>query len=143
MPLTTSWLLDKRVIYLSITGAVSNADIEDILDAQYQQYVDGIGPVHMIIDLDPQTVIMPSLMQARQRAFGALNEKVGWTVVVNASTRLIPFTVSLLKQLNNIHEYKNARTVDEAVEFLTTNDPSLAFAVGTALDWADARIREA
>lgn len=143
MPLTTSWLLDKRVIYLSITGAVSNGDIEDILEAQYQQYVDGVGPVHMIIDIDPQIVIMPSLMQARQRAFGALNEKVGWTVVVNAATRLIPFTVSLLKQLNNIHEYKNARTVDEAVEFLTASDASLAFAVGTTLDWADEQIREA
>jgi len=64
-------------------------------------------------------------------------------VVVNAATRLIPFTVSLLKQLNNIHEYKNARTVDEAVEFLTASDASLAFAVGTTLDWADEQIREA
>ncbi len=139
MPLTTSWLLEKRVIYLRINGTVERADIEDILDVQFQQYVEGIGPVHMIIDIHPETTVIPSLMQARQRAMGKLNEKIGWTVVVNSSTKLIAFTVSLLTQLNSIREYKNANSVDEAVEFLTANDPSLIFALGSAHDWVDLR----
>ena len=142
MPFESSWMLEKRVLYLHSYGTVAGAQIEAGVNTHLRLLAEGDAPVHVIIDIHKTTVTPHSLTQLRGNYQFKIHPNTGWTVLINSTNKIIVFIVSMMMQINGVREYKTAYTVEDAVKFLNHNDKTLNLDAIQAAAYIQSRNRE-
>ena len=122
MPIEVSWKVPKRIGYVRFYGIVKLEDVQAQIRETEAQIAEAEPPLHFFIDSTEVEKYDLTLAQIRS-VFPGHNPKIGWTVVYGPS-RVTRFFASIMMQLIK-GQFHFVESYDEAIEFITHNDPSL------------------
>lgn len=141
MPLESTWMLDKRVVYFRVYGDVSGAEIVATMQTHMQHYEVGIAPVHTIVEMQSPAINVPSLMQLQKLGVAPRHPNTGWIILLGTERNLVSFAIATMIQLSGAKDYRAVKTLDEAVSFLNHNDPTLNLELEAAENYIASRAR--
>jgi hypothetical protein len=123
MPYEIRWQQDKRIIYGRIYGD-STLEDADHWSREIVDYLEtGIEPVHLVIDTTTVKKI-PTNITALKGSMKYLNHpKLGWNVVIGGPVMVHTFA-QIIARITHI-QYKTARDLGSALEFLRAEDATL------------------
>jgi len=131
MAATIEWLLPGRILRAHFWGEVT-ADEALAVNDEMQGWIgqDGIGPVHVILDLTGLEQLPPNIRGVMSKMRVDHPEKSGWTMVVGGSPAIrfiAAVTAQVLRQ-----KVRLAPSVDDAHRFLERADLTLPPASASA-----------
>jgi hypothetical protein len=132
VPTESTWLLDKRVLYFRVYGEVTLDNIAETMQTQMRFHEEGIAPIHTLIDLRTPAFKVPSLAQIRKVGGVPLHPSTGWMLLMGGERGVVSFAVSLIIQLSGAKTYRPVKSLEEAVDFLNHNDPTLNLSLEAA-----------
>lgn len=124
MPYQLSWLIEERVIYAEFQGRITVDELKAFI-ADVTDYIESGTPlVHLITNsLHMEKVDMSlATLQTLASAY-ELTDQLGWTIDINRHPILRMFA-GLAVQFANVRQ-RTVKTIQEAVNFLRTNDDTL------------------
>lgn len=124
MPFSISWYIQDRVILSHVTGLVTISELKDYNTTLMAHIQAGQYPVHSIIYQDGVTRIPRDVLAIRRTLTVLDLPDLGWAVHVNENRSPWMYVGLLLAKMTNSRAH-GARTVDEAMEFLRTQDATL------------------
>lgn len=125
MPVTVKWHIPNHVIYTCYTGKIT---LETAQSGNHQTLellrATPDGTIHNLVDLSEQTGVALALRDIRDiiSVFGEPN--YGWTVVIGQRDHVTQFMLTATRQLFQM-KLKYAASLNEAFQFLKTQDPTL------------------
>lgn len=123
MPVTTTWMYDKRVIVQKQIGTVTAKQMTEAIEDLRNMIREGDAPVHVFIDASQQSGQPDIGLGDLKTLVPKVIEGSGWMVVIQPST-LQRFFTSLGMQLAGA-KYKFVKDEQEAINFLVEQDPTL------------------
>jgi hypothetical protein len=118
-----SWYQGKRVIYDRLYG---DHDFQAAIDgsAEAARFLSqGEAPVHMIVDMRDLKTFPTNITKVHDMTQFMKSPSLGWVVVVGGSS----LTMFLVNVMSQVVKFRVAIrfTLEEAVEFLQKQDPTL------------------
>ncbi len=131
MPFTIEWLVDKRVIYATMSGEV-DYDLTDNLTGAVAQFLDEGQPplVHLIIDVLNVDNLSINILSAKKFTDRYMNHPLlGWGIMITANP-MLKFIGAVATGATKTR-YRTFGSKEEAFTFLaeidsTVRDPLLA-----------------
>lgn len=123
MPISCTWLVEKRVIVQKYYGVVTSKQIADAMDEFRTMMQEGIAPVHVFVDAVEQDGYIDINIRDLPSLVPKILHGAGWIVVVQPNT-LQRFFVSLGMQISGAR-YKFVKDEAAARDYLVKHDPTL------------------
>ncbi len=123
MPMNSQWLEENRIVYTQLIGQLSSAEALEMSAAHENFLKTGSAPVHIVVDLTRMEAIPTNLKQNLSMGSYLRDPALGWVVLIGANV-VVNFMLSVLSQAFHIR-YARRESVDDALNFLRTNDPTL------------------
>ena len=125
MPYQTSWCVEKRVILTRYTGIIVAEDIHGQIKVTRALIEQGTPLIHSIIDLSQIDKWPPlnTVNEFRAMEIDAVREHMGWSIIV-ANNVVLKFGSALFAPIFKLRQ-RIFSTLDEALDFLQENDPTL------------------
>ncbi len=123
MPYEIKWYQEKRVIYDRLYGDHDFQSAVEGSDAASDLLSQGETPVHMIVDMRELKTFPTNMTKVHSMTAFMKSPALGWVVVVGG-TSLTSFLVNVMSQIVKFR-VANRHTVEEAIEFLNKQDPTL------------------
>src|SRR5689334_17320271 len=125
MPYQTSWCVEKRVIITRYTGSIVVADIHGQIQATHALIAQGTPLIHSIIDLSQIDKWPPlsTVNEFRSMNVDDVREQMGWSIIV-ANNVVLKFGTALFAPIFKLRQ-RIFSTLDESLDFLQENDPTL------------------
>jgi hypothetical protein len=89
MSFELSWLFDKRVVYIDISGDIEIGDIESIGHAFNSFYMQGVHPVYIVLDVQRVQRAPISLEQIKKLEAGDFYKATTFVLANNSTARLV------------------------------------------------------
>ena len=121
------WLVDKRVILIEVTSALTLEDFVEINEQMERNHQEGIAPIHEIVDSRGLITVNVNPLQIRSTLKYMSSPKWGWGIFVTES-RLSGMLAAIVYQMTR-HRHKIVRTLEEAAEHLEEVGETLAGAL--------------
>jgi len=123
MPYEMTWLVDKRVLYIVLTGELSADELRELV-AQSRDMTDaGIKPIHAIADAT-RSHALPKHINSILKEFKQVTpQDTGFTVIIanNALTRFFAQTLLKIMRL----EVRFAPNIEESLNILHRVDQTI------------------
>ena len=125
MPYQTSWCVEKRVILTRYTGIIVAEDIHGQIKETRALIEQGTPLIHSIIDLSQIDKWPPlnTVNEFRAMEIDDVREHMGWSIIV-ANNVVLKFGSALFAPIFKLRQ-RIFSTLDEALDFLQENDPTL------------------
>ena len=125
MPYQTSWCVEQRVILTRYKGVIVVEDIRGQIKETRAMIEQGIPLIHSIIDLSKIDKWPPlnTVNEFRVMDIETVREQMGWSIIV-ANNIVLKFGSSLFAPVFKLRQ-RIFSTLDEALDFLQENDPTL------------------
>jgi hypothetical protein len=123
MPYEMTWLVDKRVLYVVLTGELVLDELHELVTQSREMTDNGINPVHAIADAT-RSHSLPKHINGILKEFKQVTpQDTGFTVIIanNALTRFFAQTLLKIMRL----EVRFAPNVDEALNILHRVDQTI------------------
>jgi hypothetical protein len=122
----TTWIHDKRIIYVQLMGEFAMGDVDTFGQELITQYLDvGQKPVHLVVDIREMSGFPTHLARLAQAAAPMdKHPNMGWQIVIGKPNALFGFLANVLTKISNVN-YRNVDTLEEAVAMLQKVDLSL------------------
>jgi hypothetical protein len=126
MPYEIFWHTDRRIIQERFYGQVTLEEIREITNRYMTLIVDGVMPVHTLVDVSSVTRYPSNLNNLRELFDPDNDPGVGWILICGANNPLLRFLSSILTQiLLRKLRMRLFYSIQEALEFLCEQDPTL------------------
>jgi len=125
MPYQTNWCVEQRVILTRYTGTIVAEDIHGQIEETRALIEQGRPLIHSIIDLSQIDKWPPlnTVNEFRAMEIDAVREHMGWSIIV-ANNVVLKFGSALFAPIFKLRQ-RIFSTLDEALDFLQENDPTL------------------
>lgn len=125
MPYTMGWYIDKEIVYMKCSTALSVAELHACLTEINGYIALSDRPlVHAIIDLTSLSKPL-SLVEAAQAMKGyKAPAQMGWTISVGDQDKVVKFLSSVTAQILKVRQ-RSYNTLDEALAFLKDMDTTI------------------
>ncbi len=117
------WLIPARVLLIEVDNVLSPDETIRIIDECNSFVMEGLPPVHILIDAAKITNTKVNLQEITQLSQFMQNDDIGWWVVINASA-MISFAASVVSKLLQ-KKLKSANSIEEALAILERVDFTL------------------
>ncbi|MCU0497716.1 MAG: hypothetical protein MUF87_10225 [Anaerolineae bacterium] len=97
MPAEITWYYPQRLVYERFYGVITLEELDEIQNRFVDHLVNGIAPVHTIIDFREVTDYPRNLMEIRRVLHTTDTGKLGWVIIINQNG-LLQFLVTVLTQ---------------------------------------------
>lgn len=129
MPYTIEWLVEDRVLGVSIAGDITLAELQEVSPAIVRHCDNGIAPVHTLIDLRHLGAYPRNLTELAGAFKTPPSANLNWIVLIT-NNQMIRFFTSVVVQLSGKH-VTAFTDYPAALKFLAQRDHSLE--VGAAI----------
>lgn len=118
------WIIPEKLIYVKLEGSVTAAEVQDIANEMYAEFVAKKTPelVYQIIDASEASLANRIFEYARIKM--ERHSTVAWTVVI-ADMKLLGLFISIVSSIIPVHN-KFVSTLEQAVDFIYQRDTSIA-----------------
>jgi hypothetical protein len=123
MPYSIEWYIPDRLIYITVTGKITVADLKALDDTMWTMIESGRPPVHVLTDVTELEYVPGRLVDLRDLYYRLDTSAMGWNLVVteNRTVRLISSVIGRFRRIR-LRTFKTRRA---ALAFLQNQDSSL------------------
>lgn len=125
MPHTTRWLVEKRVIHVTVWGDASLPEAYE-LNRELMHYLDaGAVPVHVLQNTERMLSMPTSLLRMKEAFTYVSHAHLGWMIFIGKN-RLGSAMLQVASRLIPTIRYQIFATEEDAYRFLMSKDATLA-----------------
>lgn len=123
MSYTSSWYLDKRIVYTRVQGDLTPEEALTIGEKHAEFLREGDRPIYIVVDVAEMKKFPTNILQIKQASAYLSDPALGWVILVGGSTLTTSFA-NIITQLTGSH-FRGFRTLKAALQFLEAEDPTL------------------
>lgn len=123
MTYTAEWYLPGHIYMVSLTGELTLEDIGAFDKAFWQASEAGNPPIHLILECSRVTKFPLNIDQIYRVVTKDDSDIVGWVVLVTSNSVSEFVSSNVMKLMHK--RFRGARTLEDALRFLTQVDDSL------------------
>lgn len=123
MAYTVGWHQNQRVIQVRFWGDTTVEELKEMFESLIEHMDTGDAPVHTLTDVTEMRKFPLSIAAIKNTMPRADHPNQGWNVVVGGPVLVQSFSQIISRVLNV--RYRSFQTMDEALEFLATQDETL------------------
>jgi hypothetical protein len=124
MPFDVSWYLEKRVLYVRVSGIIRDDEIKPFDDVMLRYIEQGEGQlVHAISDFRAAEKMPAIRTMVRKLSFPS-HPQFGWTAFFGFRSPILIMTLSVVPQVFKAR-FRHLSSLDQALNFLPQVDDTL------------------
>ena len=124
MPFEVSWYLEKRVLYVRVSGIIRDDEMKPFDDVMISYIEQGEGQlVHALSDFRDAEK-MPSIRTMVRKLSFPGHPRFGWTAFFGFRNPILIMTLSVVPQVFGAR-FRHLNTLDQALHFLPQVDNNL------------------
>lgn len=122
--MSVSWLVEKRVILVTLKEHVNLEDIKVINETIIDHLNEEEADVHIIVDLK-KLLTFPNTLQSLHKVLTFLQHpNLGYNITI-ADNRLMQFVSTVINRILGRYPVQFVKTYEEGIELLHNLDPSI------------------
>jgi hypothetical protein len=119
-----SWLLEDRIIFNQMVGAMTKEEMPAFNDQMLSYFDQSTQPVvHNLVDMRYMDSF-PSVIQIQKHFTFPSHPKMGWGVFVGISNPVARMTLAIGPQMFKLH-FRHVKTIEEALDLFKFIDRTL------------------
>lgn len=124
MPHTTTWYIEKRIIYMNIYGDIT-LDEATLINDDFNRYLDaGTAPIHILVN-DTQVGKMPfNVKQLRSRLTCMSHPNIGLLVSIGEVNPILNYIMPMIAKIAGLI-FIRRKTVADSLDYLSKHDATL------------------
>lgn len=125
MNVRLEWLIENRVMLLTLQGDICEDDFVGMGDQLAAMMDAGDAPIHLIADSSRQSKPLLDIHATRSIFSVLRSDKFGWAIHIGGTNnRAVGMISSVISQMLGIR-YRPFDTIEDAIAFIEDQDPSL------------------